>query len=103
MRYFAWLSNIEGSSLLLMMFVAMPLRAITKDPMPTRYLGLIHGLLFLMFLYTLLTVAIENRWGVRKSIAALIMGSVPFGSFFILKMVNGQLLGSKRKAARSQN
>ncbi|WP_168196417.1 DUF3817 domain-containing protein [Bdellovibrio sp. NC01] len=82
LKYFRFLTFLEGCSLLILMFVAMPARAIMHDPTPVRIMGMIHGILFLMFFYTLLTTAIENKWSLRRLVLALFAASLPFGSFW---------------------
>ncbi|MBX3019160.1 MAG: DUF3817 domain-containing protein [Bdellovibrionaceae bacterium] len=81
-RYFRWLTWAEGSSLLLLLLGAMPYRALTGDRSMVTLMGSIHGVLFLMFIYTALTLAFEEKWGTKKTLLALITSSIPFGSFW---------------------
>lgn len=82
LKYFKVLMFLEGCSLLVLMFIAMPARALMHDPTPVRVMGMIHGILFLMFFYTLLTTALELKWSLKQFIIALIAASLPFGSFW---------------------
>lgn len=85
LKYFRWLLLLEGYSLLAMLFIAMPLRWWTGEHMYVRVTGTIHGILFLIFLYMLIQVAIERSWKFRKVLLALVLGSLPFGSFIFEK------------------
>lgn len=82
LKYFRLLTFLEGCSLLILMFISMPARAILHDPAPVRIMGMIHGVLFLMFFYTLLTTAIEHKWSLKRIVLALVAASFPFGSFW---------------------
>lgn len=81
-RYFRLLTWVEGSSLLILLLVAMPYRTLTGDRAPVTWTGSVHGVLFLMYLYTALSLAFEESWGPRKIAIALISSSIPFGSFW---------------------
>lgn len=78
-KYFRWLSYIEGISLLLLFFVAMPLKYLAGLPQAVRVVGMAHGILFLVYVFALLNVALENRWGWKKSFFGFISSSIPFG------------------------
>lgn len=75
---------LEGISLLVLVFVAVPLKYAFNDPGLSATLGPIHGALFLLFLFSALSVAIEQNWKFRtvtwKVLAACF---VPFGTFYI--------------------
>jgi integral membrane protein len=75
---------LEGISLLTLVFIAMPMKYIGNDPTLTTTLGPVHGALFLLFLFSTLSVAIEQNWSFRamtwKVMAACF---IPFGTFYI--------------------
>lgn len=72
----------EGLSLLLLLFVAMPMRALTQDPTLVRHSGSLHGLLFIMYVYTLIDAAATERWPRKTLLVGLAMSSLPFGTFW---------------------
>lgn len=82
MQYFRWLGFVEGSSLLVLMFIAMPLKRVFGMPLAVTYVGAIHGILFVMYLYTLVSIALAFRWPWRRTFLAFICASVPFGTFW---------------------
>ncbi|MES2769863.1 MAG: DUF3817 domain-containing protein [Bdellovibrionota bacterium] len=82
LKYFRILALAEGSSLLVLMFIAMPLKRIFGYPEAVKIVGSIHGILFLMYMYTLLTIVINHKWPAKKTLLAVIMSSIPFGSFW---------------------
>lgn len=75
---------LEGVSLLLLLFVAVPLKHLFHLPDGTRILGTIHGALFLLFIFNTLSVGVEQRWKFRTTTwKVLIACIIPFGTFYI--------------------
>lgn len=75
---------LEGVSLLLLIFIAMPLKYIGNSPELTSTLGRIHGALFLLFLFSTLSVAIEQNWKFRTMTWKVMLACIiPFGTFYI--------------------
>jgi integral membrane protein len=79
LRTLAWL---EGTSLLLLFFVAMPVKYGLGNPEPVRIIGMIHGLLFLTFTYCLFSFGLEKRWSGKLLITGFLSSFVPFGTFW---------------------
>lgn len=76
LRVLSWL---EGTSLLALLFVAVPLKHIAGEPSAVRWLGSLHGLLFLMFALALLATSLERKWGFWRSLHLLLLSTLPFG------------------------
>ena len=72
---------LEGSSFLVLLFVAMPLKYLAGLPLAVRIVGLVHGLLFLVFLAALYRAGRASRWPLRRWAIAFISSVVPFGTF----------------------
>lgn len=73
---------LEGISFLLLLGIAMPLKYIWAWPWAVKYLGWAHGLLFVMYILTLVQVATEKEWKFTKVLIALAAGLFPFGTFW---------------------
>ncbi|VVM04445.1 hypothetical protein MAMC_00060 [Methylacidimicrobium cyclopophantes] len=83
-------SLLEGFTLLLLLFVAVPAKHLFGHPMAVRVIGSVHGLCFLLFLWSLVAAVSAGGWS-RGEIFRILLGSfLPFGVF-----VNAPLL--KRK------
>lgn len=78
-RFLRPLSFTEGISLLILLFIAMPIKYMLGYPQAVRVVGMIHGLLFLFLVITILSVAKREKWNSALLIFALISSSVPFG------------------------
>ena len=76
LRLVTWL---EGISLLVLLFVAMPLKHLLGIPMAVRIVGSVHGLLFLSFISFLFSAASENEWPARRTFIAFVEATLPFG------------------------
>ncbi len=75
---------LEGISLLVLVFIAMPIKYIGDNPDLTSTLGRIHGALFLLFLFTTLSVAIEQNWKFKTLTWKVMLACIiPFGTFYI--------------------
>ena len=76
------LALTEGVSFLLLLFVTMPLKYALDYPEPNRVVGLIHGLLFVLYVLAVIQSKIEYDWTFKKTGLALLASIVPFGTFW---------------------
>ena len=75
---------LEGISLLVLIFVAVPLKHYFQNPSLSKILGPVHGALFLLFIFNALSVSIEQQWKFTKITWKVILPCiVPFGTFYI--------------------
>lgn len=81
-QYFRYLGFIEAVSLLVLMFIAVPAKRIFGEPALVQHIGGLHGVLFLMYVYTLLTLTAENHWKLKDFVIAFILSCLPFGTFY---------------------
>ena len=82
------LGFLEGISLILLVFVAVPLKYFFHDPTLVRMLGPVHGLLFCLFVFITLSVGVSCRWSFSKTTWKVLLACiVPFGTFYIDKHI----------------
>lgn len=75
---------LEGISLLVLLFVAMPLKYGFHLPGFSKIMGTIHGALFLLFLFNTLSVGVEQQWKFKTTTWKVLLACiVPFGTFYI--------------------
>ncbi|MBU8685444.1 DUF3817 domain-containing protein [Bacillus haynesii] len=72
---------IEGMSLLILLFIAMPLKYWADYPMAVTIVGSVHGGLFILYLFVLLYATFVLGWSVKWPAAGLVAAFVPFGNF----------------------
>ncbi|MES2593660.1 MAG: DUF3817 domain-containing protein [Bacteroidota bacterium] len=78
---------LEGTSFLLLLFIAMPLKYMADMPAPVRIVGMIHGILFVAYAFALLHAAIVYKWAAMKVIIAFLLSFIPFGTFFLKRVL----------------
>ncbi|MUH35255.1 DUF3817 domain-containing protein [Zobellia amurskyensis] len=75
---------LEGVSLLVLVFIAVPMKHYFQNPSLSESLGPIHGAIFLLFLINTLSVGIEQNWKFRTTTWKIILACfIPFGTFYI--------------------
>ena len=71
----------EGSSLITLLFVAMPLKYLMEMPRAVSMVGAAHGTLFLIFVLTLWGHLALGRINIKKTGVGMIASFIPFGTF----------------------
>ena len=74
---------IEGLSLILLMFIAMPLKYIWGDPTWVSKVGQVHGLLWVIFCFALIDAKSDQNWTIKQALVPFIASIVPFGPFVV--------------------
>ena len=75
---------LEGISMLLLVFVAMPLKYFFRHPELVRIVGSVHGLLFTLFVFITLSVAVAYKWSFSAITWKVLVACIlPFGTFYI--------------------
>lgn len=78
------LGFLEGSSLLILVLIAVPVKYLAEDPSFVKAVGPVHGALFLLFVFQTISAALENRWSFQeRTWKVLIACLIPFGTFYI--------------------
>jgi integral membrane protein len=75
-------SILEGCTLLLLVFVAVPLKHGAGISAGTHLMGPIHGLAFLTYIWMLIQTVSGGEWSRSETIRLIIAALVPFGAFF---------------------
>lgn len=82
LRKFRLINKIEGYSFLLLLFVAMPLKYMAGFPIATKIAGMIHGVLFIAFIYQLIMATEETPFSKKEAFTFFVASVIPFGSFY---------------------
>lgn len=78
----------EGISLIVLVFIAVPLKYWNGQPALVKMVGPIHGLLFTLFVLMTLSAGVTYRWKFSEiSWKVLLACIVPFGTFYIDKHI----------------
>ena len=73
------ISAIEGITLILLLFIAVPLKYLAHMPIATMILGSIHGGAFMYYLWVLHKTAKHGKWSLVEVLGLVIAATVPFG------------------------
>ena len=81
LRQLRLVAFLEGSSFVILLFVAMPLKYLAGLALAVRIAGSIHGALFIWFVVALYRAARNRDWPRRRSVTAFVASILPFGTF----------------------
>ena len=84
-RRFRMTALTEGSSFLLLLFVAMPMKYAMGMPRVVTVVGAIHGILFLAYVAQLAMLRTTHQWDNKFSFYAFLASLLPFGPFLFDK------------------
>lgn len=84
---FRTIALLEGTSFLLLLFIAMPLKYAANIPAAVDIMGWIHGMLFILYVFTCLNVKIALEWPIKKTALAAVASIIPFGPFILDKRI----------------
>ena len=87
---FRKVSLAEGCSAVLLFLVAMPMKYLMGNPVLIKPVGMVHGILFLVFLVALVRVWIADKWPLNKLILGFVAGNVPFGAFWFERRLRAE-------------
>lgn len=77
----------EGISLLMILFISMPLKYIFGLPQANMIIGMLHGLLFMLYVLAVIRAKITLDWTWKNTFLALIASIIPFGTFWADKKI----------------
>ena len=84
-KFFKIVALLEGISLLLLLFFAMPMKYMFELPVYVRIVGMAHGLLFIGYIVLAIMNKVEAQWATKKFLIICAASVVPFGTFYIEK------------------
>jgi integral membrane protein len=84
-KLFKYIALLEGISLLLLLFFAMPMKYIYELPIYVKVIGMAHGLLFIAYIALAVMLKIEEQWPIKKFVIICIASIIPFGTFYVEK------------------
>ncbi len=82
LKHFSFIAILEGISYLLFA-ITMPLKYVLEMKEPNYYVGMIHGLLFVSYVFLGLRCWIVYKWRLGFVLLALAASIIPFGTFWL--------------------
>lgn len=83
-----FMGYFEGISLLVLLFIAMPLKYGLNVPEAVRIVGSIHGALFVTYCIVIAYVTLKTRWNIVWPILSIVVAFIPFGNFILDKKLH---------------
>lgn len=80
-KAFKWIAYLEGTSFLVLLGIAMPMKYLYGQPELVRTVGWFHGVFFLAYVGALAYLSSEQGWPLKKTVMGLVAGFLPFGPF----------------------
>ncbi|WP_017381537.1 DUF3817 domain-containing protein [Paenisporosarcina sp. TG-14] len=80
LKRFRFMGLLEGSSLLILVFLAMPLKYFFGLPEAVAVVGAIHGFLFVTYCLAIAYMTFIVKWPFLYSVIAVIVAFIPFGN-----------------------
>ncbi len=77
----------EGVSFLVLLLIAMPLKYIFDFPLAVKYVGWVHGFLFIAYVSLAFFVKETYNWPFKKFLLAFIAAWLPLGTFIYDKQL----------------
>jgi integral membrane protein len=78
------LGFLEGVTLLILVFLAVPMKYLFDNPVVSKTVGPIHGAIFIIFLISTFRVGAEQAWKFKETTWKIVLACfIPFGTFYI--------------------
>lgn len=84
-KSFRIISTLEALSFLLLLGIAMPLKYIWEEPEMVRIVGMVHGILFVLYVVGAYFLKEKLNWPWRTLAVVMLCSILPFGPFYAEK------------------
>jgi integral membrane protein len=84
-KLFRLITLLEGSSYLLLLFIAVPLKYLVGDELYVKLLGMPHGVLFILYIVFTFIFQKKMKWSLINFLIILVASVIPFGTFYVDK------------------
>jgi integral membrane protein len=81
LRRYRVIAYVVGVLLLVLVFVAMPLKYLAERPTLVETVGPLHGFVYMVYLVLAFDLARRARWSLRRTAFFLLAGTIPLMSF----------------------
>lgn len=85
------IAYIVGVMLLILLFVAMPLKYLGDNPAAMNVVGPLHGFLYVVYLLGAFDLARRVHWSLPRLVLVALAGTIPFLSFYAERKVTHEL------------
>lgn len=83
LKLFKIIAFLEGVSLLLLLFIAMPMKYFLNKPELVSSVGMAHGVLFIAYIVLATVLMMDKKWGLKVYALICLASIIPFGTFIV--------------------
>lgn len=76
-------SILEGISYLALFAITMPLKYLADIPMPNKYVGYAHGVLFIAYIVIAALFWFKKKWSLKRGCILMVASLLPFATFYV--------------------
>jgi integral membrane protein len=80
---------VVGVLLMVLVFVAMPLKYLADSPGMVAVVGMVHGFLYMVYLAVAFDLAVRSKWTLQRTLLVLLAGTIPVMTFVAERKVAG--------------
>lgn len=80
---FKIISILEAISFLVLLAIAMSLKYIWDLPQMVKIVGMLHGVLFLLYVAGAVYISSILKWKTKQLVVAVLCSVIPFGPFYV--------------------
>ena len=77
------ISIVEGISFIVLLLIAMPMKYIWGMPSAVTVVGMVHGVLFLLFCVALVNAVLVARWRLKPPLLIFLASLSPFAPLWV--------------------
>ena len=83
-KNFRTIAYVEAVSFLLLLTASF-VKRVVEGPDLVPVVGMVHGIIFLVYLVFVLKVRPEQGWGLGRTIWVIVAAAIPLGGFFVAR------------------
>lgn len=72
---------------MVLLLIAMPLKRLFGLPEAVTIVGLIHGVLFIAFMWQILKLLLSKDFTFKQAVLAFVLSLIPFGTFYLKRIL----------------
>ncbi|WBL24062.1 DUF3817 domain-containing protein [Zunongwangia sp. HGR-M22] len=82
-KIFKIISTLEAISFLVLLLIAMPLKYIWDMPSMVRFVGMAHGILFVLYVLGAYYMYEKLNWNIKQLLIVILCSILPLGPFYV--------------------
>lgn len=91
LNWFCRIAFWEGLSYIALLGIAMPIKYLMGIPEPVRYIGMAHGILFILYVLFLVLAAYRLSWPAKRVALFFVASLLPFAPFVVERNVRQEV------------